>query len=293
VGSRRKSWAFCLLGIAVMLATIPTPTPLMARADSRYSTMTADLNWGPLTVHRFEPTNCVPTRILFVFAGYERDAYAYLRRARRLAKRECFVVYAPDFDRERFPRSRYQRAGVSAHDTTVDSCMGRILGELISWAHAREQFPAKDFVLFGHSAGGQMLSRVAAYCPPKDPGRIVIANPSAYVFPNMFEPAPYGFGSILDLQERETRLREYLSLPITIYVGSSDQGDQLLDTRAAANRQGPNRYQRGLNVYNEAVQMAEKRGWPLNWRLVIAEGVGHSSKGMLKSHDATRAVAMP
>lgn len=291
MGSLFKAWANHLLGIAIMLATIPLATPIMARDDSRYSTLTADLSWGQLTVHRFEPTGCIPNRILIVFAGYERDARAYLKRARRLAKKECFIVYAPDFDKERFPRSRYQRAGVSAQDTSVDSCMGRILGELISWTHEQENFPAKDYVLFGHSAGGQMLSRVSAYCPPINAGRIVIANPSAYVFPNMFEPAPYGFGSILDLHERETRLREYLSLPITIYVGSSDQGDELLDTRAAANRQGPNRYQRGLNVYNEAQQLAEKRGWPMNWRLVIAEGVGHSSRGMLRSRNARSAVA--
>ncbi len=210
MGSLRKSWANYLLGIAIMLATLPTTTPLTAGEDSRYSTVTADLNWGPIVVHRFEPTSCVPSRILFVFAGYERDARAYLRRARRLAEKECFIVYAPDFDRERFPRSRYQRAGVSAQDTSVDSCMGRILSELISWGHEREELSARDYVLFGHSAGGQMLSRVAAYCPPKDVGRIVIANPSAYVFPNMFEPAPYGFGSILDLQERETSYRQIL-----------------------------------------------------------------------------------
>ncbi|MFZ4808531.1 MAG: hypothetical protein ACOYLQ_14845 [Hyphomicrobiaceae bacterium] len=289
--SHRSSWTTYLLGIAIMLATVPATTPALAGDDRRYSTMTADLAWGPLVVHRFEPTGCVPNRILFVFAGYDRDARAYLRRARRLARKECFIVYAPDFDRQRFPRSRYQRAGVSSRDTSVDSCMGRILDELISWAHQREAFSADSYVLFGHSAGGQMLSRVAAYCPPRGAGRIVIANPSAYVFPNLFELAPYGFGSILDLQERETRLREYLSLPITVYVGSSDQGDELLDIRAAANRQGANRYLRGLNVYSEAVQMAEKRGWPMNWRLVIADGVGHSSRAMLRARNARRAVS--
>ena len=276
-----------------MLAPLPMTTPVDAGFDSRYSTVSAELASGPLSVHRFEPSGCAAQRILFVFAGYERDARAYLRRARRLAKRECFVVYAPDFDRERFPRSKYQHAGVSAQAASADSCMGRILGELISWAHQREGLEPRNYVMFGHSAGGQMLSRVAAYCPPRGVGRIVIANPSAYVSPNMFEPAPYGFGSVLDLHERETRLREYLSLPLTIYLGSADKGDALLDTRAPANRQGMNRYHRGLTVYEEAAKIAEKRGWDFRWRLVIADGVGHSSRGMLRSRDVRRAVALP
>ena len=54
--------------------------------------------------------------------------------------------------------------GVAPRDEwTVD-----MVPELVSWARRREGRLDAPYYLFGHSAGGQFLSRVAAFAPPSD-----------------------------------------------------------------------------------------------------------------------------
>jgi hypothetical protein len=48
----------------------------------------------------------------------------------------------------------------------------------------------------------------------------------------------------------------------------------------AAYAQGVHRYSRNLRYFNEAMDLAHQRGWEFNWRLVIADGPGHSPPAM-------------
>jgi pimeloyl-ACP methyl ester carboxylesterase len=144
--------------------------------------------------------------------------------------------------------------------------------------------------LFGHSAGGQFLSRVAAYQPPAGVMRFVIANPSSHVRASLTDDAPFGFRGV---SNGEALLRQYLALPITIYLGEDDEdpSDPDLSTRSAAVAQGPHRLARGRFVFNEAKNYAENNHLPFNWRLVITNGVGHTADGMLRSEAAPSAFA--
>ena len=257
-----------------------------ARSKS-LSVETANIDGEQIDVHIYRPKRCsrTPGPLLLVFAGYERNAIEYVRRARRVGREHCMTVLVPDLDRGRFPRSRYQRAGVSRKSlrSGANACMGRFLRGLQAWAREREGRPDARFVMFGHSAGAQMLSRVAAYCPVPDTDRIIITNPSSYVGPSLIDPAPFGFADILDVGAREAALASYLSKPITVYLGDRDTGDERLDKSRYALRQGRNRLERGLNVYAAARSMAAERGWAFGWRLVIAASVGHSSRDMLQA----------
>ena len=135
------------------------------------------------------------------------------------------------------------------------------------------------YSLIGHSGGGQILSRLAAFIG-SDAQRIVIANPSSHVWPD-FRPAPYGLGGVFDARSRELALRTYLALPVTIYVGTADTGAKDLDQRPEAMRQGATRYERGRRVFEAAQEAARRHGWASNWRLVLALGVAHRAKEML------------
>lgn len=258
------------------------------------SVETAAIDGEQIDVHIYRPKRCSgnPGPLLLVFSGYERNALEYVRRARRVAREHCMTVLVPDLDRDRFPRSRYQRAGVSRQSlrSGTHACMGRILRGLQTWAREHEGRPDARFVMFGHSAGAQMLSRVAAYCPVADTDRIIVANPSSYVAPSLIDPAPFGFADILDVGAREAALASYLSKPITVYLGGQDVGGERLDRSRHALRQGRNRLERGLNVFAAARTMAAERGWTFGWRLVIAAGVGHSSRDMLQATEFVDAV---
>ena len=246
-------------------------------------------------VHRPRSCSREPGPLLFVFHGYERNAAEYLKRTRRLARTSCATVFAPDLDSDRFPRARYQRGGVGPGDTTgsENACMGLFVERLVAWARSREGRPDAPFILFGHSAGAQMLSRIAAFCPPTGAQRIVIANPSSHVAPSPAEPSPFGFGSILDVAARESLMRNYLAQPITIYLGTEDTGHDRLDQSRAARRQGQNRLERGQGVFALGRDVSAQRGWHFNWRLVLAPGVGHSSRDMLRAPQVLEAFASP
>ena len=158
-----------------------------------------------------------------------------------------------------------------------------MVAEMVSWARRREGRLDAPYYLFGHSAGGQFLSRVAAFAPPSDAMRIVIANSSSYVMPSLDEPAPYGFGGVFDLATGEAMIRRYLQLPVTIYLGAEDTGDEDLLENEAALRQGENRLERGETVFEAARSAAEATGSDFAWKLVLVPGVGHSAESMLGS----------
>jgi pimeloyl-ACP methyl ester carboxylesterase len=248
----------------------------------------------PVVVYTYRPEGCAEPKLLILFAGYNRDADKYRDRAIPLAKRACLLLFSPLLDREQFPNWRYQRAGVYRGDRVRPEreWTQPVLRDLIAWARrwaGRFNIPT---ILFGHSAGAQFLSRAAAYFPPEDVDRIVIANPSAHVMPSLDEPAPYGFDGIFERDQRAERLRAYLRQRITIFLAQEDTGSHLLVDDEAAQRQGDNRYDRGKKVFATGRAVANRNGWPFNWSLIEVPGVGHSSRDMLNSPQAFDALGL-
>ncbi len=265
------------------------PLETLGREDGLGETE-ADLDGFAMTVFTYRPSGCARPSLLLAFHGDGRSAKRYRDHARPLADRLCLVVYAPLFDLMRFPRWRYHRGGIARKgrlrppwEWTVD-----LAGRLLAWARQREGRPDAPAYLFGHSAGGQFLSRVAAFDPPDGAPRFVIANPSSYVAPSLDEAPPYGFKGISATSDQ---LRRYLSLPITIFLGSADTGSHNLLRHPAARRQGVHRFERGQNVFEAARSLARSKGWPFNWRLVIAHDVAHSARDMLRSDAVSEAFA--
>lgn len=244
----------------------------------------AEINGQAMEVYVYRPADCVSPSFLFVFHGNSRAARSYAESAREIADRACLTVFAPLFDEERFPRRQYHRGGIT-EDGKIrprEEWTTGMVAALIRWAEAFEGRPGQDIYLFGHSAGGQFLSRVAAYDLPAGVDRVVIANPSTYVLPTTDEEVPYGFSG-LSAPAIPELTREYLAAPVTIFLGEEDTGDEDLARNEEAERQGVNRLDRGERTFAVARQVARENGWPFNWRLVIADDVGHSGRGMLQS----------
>ncbi len=296
--------AFCrptLFGAIVALLTMIgvqmlASEPSRARTNDttkRVTFTTVTLGGESIEVGIYRPRGCKGDRLLFVFHGYERDAGSYLRSARRIARELCMTVVAPRLDQERFPSWRYQRAGVGRGADGIDltQSIGPLIAELVDWARKNVTKPDADYVLFGHSAGAQMLSRVAAYHPLPGPLRIVIANPSSHVAPSLKERVPYGFRAAGAPPLESELLKRYLAQPITLYLGSDDVGEFRLLKNRAAQRQGTNRLERGRAIYQQAVRISAQNGWTLNWRLVEAPGIGHSGRGMLRAPEAAAAIS--
>jgi Ca2+-binding RTX toxin-like protein len=261
-------------------------------------TQTATVNGTSFDVYTYRPDGEI-NGILLTFHGSSRDAALNRDVAVSIADKMGYYVVAPLFDSARFDESEYQNGGIikdgklitDRDDWTVSYAKG-----FAAWGSAQAGLDSSDdVVLFGHSGGGQFLSRVAGYTAAGDDSgfdRMIIANPSTHVWPSLTEKVPYGFGGYFSATESEALLKDYLADPITIYLGSLDNDPNApdLSRSAAAMRQGDDRLERGLNAYNAAKAMAESKGWDFNWELVIADGVGHSVGGMARAPAMTDAI---
>ena len=275
-----------LLLLATMMLGAPAGAFAAEGASGRDSVHVGDQDFDVFT---YRPADCVPKGSLLVFHGKGRNADRYRDDARAFADRQCLVVFAPLFDAKRFPNRRYQRGGIVGKDGPLprDEWTVGLVSGLVAWA--RSQVPAGlPVFLFGHSAGGQFLSRVAAFGDGTGVTRIVIANASSYVSPLPGEAVPYG----LDGPAGDGRLKRYLEAPVTIYLGADDTGLAHLDDAPATKRQGANRLERGRNMFRAAAAQAEEHGWLLGWRLVEATGVGHSASRMLSAPEAADAFGL-
>lgn len=229
--------------------------------------------------------------LVVVCHGMQRNADEYRDKARGLADRMGAIVAAPLFDLARFPIEAYQLGGVfkAGELQPAETWTISLVGKLADAIRQRTGNPKLPYYLIGHSAGGQFLTRLAALTVSGS-RRIVMANPGTHLFPTRDLPFPHGFGNLPEALSDDAALRRYLAQPITVYLGTADLGDVNLSKTATAMKQGASRYERGQNCFRLAAELAEKNGWPINWRLVEAPDVAHDVQAMFDHANALEAL---
>lgn len=253
-----------------------------------------------IELHTYKPPQYDGGPIVLVLHGLSANARGYRNYAIPLADALGYLVIAPLFDRKRFPTWRYQTGGLVRDQRTEGEFKvepekqwtGRLYLDVIEAVREAEARPDLAYMVIGHSAGGQALSRFAAFVP-NTARRILIANPSTYLWPSRDERFPYGFGGLPAPLADDAVLQRYLAQPVTVLLGTADiKRGKTLNIRAGAERQGANRYERGHNAFNAAQQLALKHGWDFNWRLVEVPDVGHSARRMFGSAQALETLSV-
>lgn len=242
-----------------------------------------------IEVHAFKPAGYRGGPLLVSFHGLSRDMERYLGAAKPVAERHGMLLVMPLFDRARFPYWRYQGLGITGQKRSVTSgpipveptetWTSTLISGLIDELRRAEGKPGLAYYVIGHSAGGQIANRMAAF-GAHAARQFVVANPSSFVAPTRDARFPYGFGALPRAMSSDDALRRYLARPMTILAGTDDVSDDNLDTRSAAMAQGATRYERARNVFNMARSLAHARGWAFSWRLVEVRGVGHDVQAM-------------
>jgi poly(3-hydroxybutyrate) depolymerase len=281
---------FGLLAAGLAACAAPAAGPPDAPIPSGSGRQTVDLDGTRLEVFTWRPDGCALSGFLIVFHGTNRNAATYRDDAVPLGRKLCMLVVAPLFDKPRFPSWMYQRGGIVRGSVQArKNWTVSLVPLLAAWVRSREGRPDLPYAMIGHSAGGQFLSRVAAFVP-NDATRMVVANPSSWVWPALDIDAPYGLGRVYDKAEREAALRRYLAAPVIVLLGQNDTGSHDLADNEEAEEQGSTRLERGENAFRAAQQAAEEHGWPLNWRLILVPGVGHSDSRIFASEQAVEAL---
>jgi pimeloyl-ACP methyl ester carboxylesterase len=134
--------------------------------------------------------------------------------------------------------------------------------------------------IFGHSAGGQILHRMAIFRPDSKADRIVAANSGFYTLPTHEASLPFG---LREMKVSDQNLALAFSKDLVLLLGEADNENETRGTMLhtpLADQQGPGRLSRGRYFYRESQQIADSMGAAFNWRLEIVEGVGHDQRLM-------------
>lgn len=246
----------------------------------------------PIALYTYKPPSFSSGPLIVVFHGVKRNAADYRDYAVNLAERFGAIVVAPLFDTLRFPTERYQRGGV-LHKGKVQPASKwtySMVPGIVDFVRNSERQPAMPYYLIGHSAGGQFLVRLAAFMPG-NPERIIAANPGSDLFPTTDQPFGYGFGRLPPELSSDRVLKDYLAAPLTLYLGTDDIYPRpSFDDSPEAMKQGMHRLERGRNCFNYAKSLAERRGWPFNWRIVETPGIGHDAARMFAAPESKDAI---
>lgn len=142
------------------------------------------------------------------------------------------------------------------------------------------ELDADGYDLFGHSAGGQILHRLALFRPGTRARRILAANSGWYTLPEVGTDFPYGLGGT---PVGDEGLARSLGERLVVFLGEEDDADETrgsLRSTPQADRQGPGRLSRGRYFYRKGEQAAGRLGVELAWTLHVVPGVGHDYRRM-------------
>ena len=236
----------------------------------------------PIPVHYAVPEGFhAHSPILFVMPGIARDGAGYLSVWAPHAARAGALLLVPEFPGAAFPRSRGYNLG-----NMFDEC-GRpvdrlrwsfsVLERLFDHIRAEVGSARHDYLIYGHSAGGQFVVRLLMFVPESRVERAVAANAGWYTLPNFEDRFPYGLRGH-DLSR--DALKRALERPLTVLIGEHDTEERqaILRTTPEAARQGRNRVERGRNFLEVATRAATSLGADLAWRLAVVPGVGHANR---------------
>lgn len=256
------------------------------------SRITYENGGEPLTLHTYRPPTYAGGPLILVFHGVKRNAEDYRNFAITMAERFRAVIITPEYDSARFPSARYQRGGLlkggkvqSESAWTYSTVPG-----IVSFARKMLGNDTLPYYLIGHSAGGQFLCRMAAFLPG-EARRIIASNPGSDLFPTRDQPFGYGFGGLPEALSDDKVLKAYLAAPLTLYLGTDDIYPRpSFDASPEGMRQGQHRLERGRNCYAFAAALAQRKGWPFNWRKVETPGIGHDAAYMFAAKEAEDAL---
>ncbi|MEM8528158.1 MAG: heavy metal-binding domain-containing protein [Bacteroidota bacterium] len=138
----------------------------------------------------------------------------------------------------------------------------------------------QQYDLFGHSAGGQILHRLAIFYDSPKINRIVAANSGFYTLPDLESDLPFGIkNTILETQDLQAAFRKKMLLFIGELDNAEETGGTLLRS-ASADQQGLHRLARGQYFYQQSQTTAKELEADFNWQIQIIPEVGHDHEKM-------------
>jgi pimeloyl-ACP methyl ester carboxylesterase len=246
--------------------------------------------------------------ILIVVSGTGRDGDEYRDSWITASEEYGVLVLSPGYPEDEYDEAAYQLAGLienlelrnlnrdnpseyrlADEDIVFDvnddpsEWLFHDFDRLFDMAVADVGSRATAYDIFGHSAGGQIVHRMAIFHPDSKARRMVAANSAFYTLPRIDIPLIFGIaGSPLTTRDIERAFGERL----TVLLGELDNADETRGTQLStpkADEQGIGRLARGRYFFSESQNVAEALDAEFRWTIQVVPGVGHDFRRMAEA----------
>jgi len=247
------------------------------------------------------------SKILIVIPGAGRNGDSYRDAWIEASEKHNVLILSPMYAEEDYPFTEYHLGGI-IYNSNIFNCIAyqddsnivRLDEDKFSFeiAYTSEHWIFDDFDslfqkvvlathstqksydIFGHSAGGQILHRMALFHPSSKANRIIAGNSGFYTLPSYDIDLPFGLGS--SKMEKE-ELKKSFENKLVVMVGELDNANEdggTLLRSPTVDQQGLHRLERGRYFFDYAKQAAEELGATFIWELNIVPNVGHNQRLM-------------
>jgi len=251
-----------------------------------------------ITVHYYKPTKLTEeSSVILVIPGAGRNGNDYRDAWIEKAEEYNILVLSPEYSEKNYPEFwSYNLAGmisnvqINEDRTAVTSFdisknpnkwIYNDFDRIFDLAREKTDLNTNKYDLFGHSAGGQILHRLAIFKPTSKANRILASNSGWYTVPDDSVDFPYGLKNS-SINSEKVNFENKLIL----FLGEKDDENETRgDVRHTpeADEQGLHRLERGKYFFKRSKIIAEQQNADFRWNLHIVPNIGHDYKGMSKA----------
>lgn len=278
------SCALLILSFIAGLSPAAAADSLMAGSGQFVYTGYKPLANKPVTVHYHIPKDLpADAPIMILMHGNSRAATSYRNSMAKLAARDKFLLFVPEFSKEFFPGSRdYHQGGVFGKDRKMKKKEEWTFSIIEPLFDHIKQITGKEnegYILYGFSAGSQFAHRYTWFFPENRAIKTIAASAGSYTMPDYSTPYLYG---LKNTRIPEANLVKAFAKDFTVAVGTADTvlSRDDLPKSAAVVKQGRDRVERARNFFDASKRLAEKMGVPFNWKFELIADAGHSQSEM-------------
>jgi poly(3-hydroxybutyrate) depolymerase len=272
--------AIVLASLAASTACAGTPVP-----GGKWSFVWTDKKGMdvPMRVYTYRPRTCDSTcPMVIVLHGKSRNASDYRDYWELAADRYKVLVVAPEFSEQYWPKSAGYNQGGVGQQQDKEKWVFATIEHLFDEMRDGQQ----SYVLFGHSAGGQVAHRMLLLRPDNRASIIAAANPGWYTMPEFRKDKAVGSFpfSLAGSPSGEAEVRKALARRFILLLGEEDDDPDAenMSKSDGAMKQGATRLERGETFFMTATTVANDLGVKLAWELNEVPGVGHKGSTMSK-----------
>jgi len=239
----------------------------------------------PIKVYYYSPKaypDSLP--IVILMHGAHRNAKANFNEALDAAAVFNCILVAPEFTMQDYPQGDmytfgnvYNRKG--KHFNPKEDWTFELIEPLFDEVVKQLNSIAKGYYIYGHSAGGQFVTRFLMFEPENRIIKAAAANPGWYTMPTNDVEFPYGLNKS---NLPASNLTKMYSEKLFLLLGTADsiRTDEDFYKSPEADAEGMTRFLRGQNFFQQSKNNAENMNTPFNWTEVFVPDAGHSNTRM-------------